>query len=302
MAHVHAGGDQEGRGWRYLVALALNLGITLAELIGGILSGSLALIADAAHNASDAASIGVSYVAWRISKREPDKRRTFGYRRAETIGALINLTTLFVIGLYLLYEAASRLVDPQEIGGWTMVIVGTIAFVEDLASVWVLSKNRGSLNMRSAFLHMVADTMATVGVIIGGVLVLLFDIAWVDPVITAAIAVYIFIHAHREIRHAIALLMESAPADLDLEELVAQVEAIAGVEDLHHVHVWQPDETRRALEAHVAVSERDLEKADALKKRIKELLIDRYGIGHVMLEIEFAASVDHDRDVIGKEH
>lgn len=302
MAHAHAGGDQEGRGWRYLVALALNLGVALAELVGGILSGSLSLIADAAHNASDAASIGVSYVAWRISKREPDKRRTFGYRRAETIGALINLTTLFVIGLYLLYEAASRLADPREIGGWTMVIVGAIAFLEDLAAVWVLSKNRGSLNMRSAFLHMVADAMATVGVIIGGVLVLLFDVVWVDPVITAMIAVYIFIHGYREIRQAIALLMESAPADLNLDELVRQVEAIAGVEGLHHVHVWQPDETRRALEAHVAVSERDLEKADGLKKQIKALLLDRYGIGHVMLEIEFAANVDHDRDVIGKEH
>ncbi|ODR92131.1 cation diffusion facilitator family transporter [Sinorhizobium alkalisoli] len=302
MAHAHRRRDHEESGWRYLVALVLNIGIALAELVGGVLSGSLSLIADAAHNASDAASIGVSFVAWRISKREPDRRRTFGYRRAETIGALINLTTLFVMGVYLLYEAASRLADPHEIGGWTMVIVGAIAFVEDLASVWVLSKNRGSLNMKSASLHMVADTMATVGVISGGILVLLFDIAWIDPVVTAAIAVYIFIHAYREIRHAIALLMESAPADLDLDELVGQVEAIAGVEDLHHVHVWQPDETRRALEAHVAVSERDLEQVDQLKKRIKELLIDRYRIGHVMLEIELAASVDHDRDVIGKEN
>lgn len=301
MAHADSGGDQQGEGWRYLAALALNLGITIAELVGGILSGSLSLIADAAHNASDAASIGIAYIAWRISKREADKRRTFGYRRAETIGALINLTTLFVIALYLLYEAASRLFNPQEIGGWTMIIFGAIAFVEDLGSVWVLSKNRGSLNMKSAFLHMVADTMATVGVIIGGVLILLFDITWVDPVITAAIAVYIFVHAYKEIRKAIALLMESAPADLDLDELVRQVEAIEGVEDLHHLHVWQPDETRKALEAHVAVSERDLEKADELKSRIRHVLSERYGIGHVMLELEFEANVDHDRAVIRKE-
>lgn len=301
MAHTHGGGEHQERGWRYLVALALNLGIALAELIGGLLSGSLSLIADAVHNASDAASIGISYVAWRISTREPDKRRTFGYKRAETIGALINLTTLFVVALYLLYEAAGRLIAPLEVGGWTMIIVGAIAFVEDLASVWALSKNRGNLNMKSAFLHMVADTMATVGVIIGGALVLLFNLAWADPVITAAIAVYIFIHAYGEIRKAIALLMESAPADLDLSDLVKDVEAIAGVEDLHHLHVWQPDETRKALEAHVAVSERDLEKADALKKRIKKLLLERYGIGHVTLEIEFAAGIDHDRDVISDE-
>ena len=182
-----------------------------------------------------------------------------------------------------------------------MIIVGAVAFVEDLASAWVLSKNQGSLNMKSAFLHMVADTTATVGVIVGGVLILLFNITWVDPVITAAIAVYIFIHAYKEIRHAISLLMESAPADLDLDDLVRQVEAIDGVEDMHHVHVWQPDESRTALEAHIAVSERDLSKADALKGRVKDLLRERFGIDHAMLELEFAADVDHDRNVIHKE-
>ncbi|MBZ9673644.1 cation diffusion facilitator family transporter [Mesorhizobium sp. ES1-3] len=187
MVHARSGEGRQGSGWRYLVALVLNLCITIAELVGGILSGSLLLVADAAHNASDAASIGISYVAWRISRRYADRRRTFGYGRAETIGGLINLTTLFVIALYLLYEAADRLMNPQEIGGWTMIVVGAVAFVGNLACAWVLSKNSGSLNMKSAFLHMAADTMATVGVIIGGILVLVFDIVWVDPVITAAV-------------------------------------------------------------------------------------------------------------------
>lgn len=301
MTHHHSGEGEKDEDWRYLVALALNLGIAAAELVGGILAGSLSLIADAAHNASDAASVGISYVASRISKREADERRTFGYKRAETIGALINLTTLFLIGLYLLYEAGSRLIDPQEIGGWTMIIVGAIAFVEDLASVWVLSKNRGSLNMKSAFLHMVADTMATVGVIVGGILVLLFDITWVDPVITAAIALYIFIHAYREIRQAISLLMESTPADLDLDDLVSQVQAIEGVENMHHVHVWQLDETRRAIETHVAVSEQDLAQADRLKARIKALLRERFGIGHAILELELVGDIEEAPRIIPKE-
>lgn len=301
MTHHHSGEGEKDEDWRYLVALALNLGIAAAELVGGILAGSLSLIADAAHNASDAASVGISYVASRISKREADERRTFGYKRAETIGALINLTTLFLIGLYLLYEAGSRLIDPQEIGGWTMIIVGAIAFVEDLASVWVLSKNRGSLNMKSAFLHMVADTMATIGVIVGGILVLLFDITWVDPVITAAIALYIFIHAYREIRQAISLLMESTPADLDLDDLVSQVQAIEGVENMHHVHVWQLDETRRAIETHVAVSEQDLAQADRLKARIKALLRERFGIGHAILELELVGDIEEAPRIIPKE-
>lgn len=151
-AHSHGSKGSEDRspkrGRRLLIALALNLGITAAEVVGGVISGSLALLADAAHNFSDAASVLVSYIAWRISQREADRRRTFGYARAETIGALINLTTLFVIGLYLVYEAATRLFNPVEVAGTTMLVVGVIALVEDLAAAWVLRKEIGSLNVR----------------------------------------------------------------------------------------------------------------------------------------------------------
>ncbi|SJM33761.1 cation diffusion facilitator family transporter [Mesorhizobium delmotii] len=288
------------KGTRLIIALALNVGITVAQIVGGLLSGSLAVLADAAHNASDAASLGISWAAWRLSRRKADEHRTFGYRRAETIGALINLTTLFLIALYLLYEAVDRFFNPQEVGGWVMIIVGAVAAVEDALSVWILSKDRG-LNIRSAYLHMIADTLATVGVVIGGVLILLFDVIWVDSVITAVIALYIFVHGYYEIRKAIDILMESAPADFDLQGMVAEVRGFEGVEDIHHVHVWRPDEERLAMEAHLMVSERDLMKADILKREIKARLRDRFGLDHVMLEAEYAPTVDHDRAVIRRE-
>ncbi|MFC1457890.1 MULTISPECIES: cation diffusion facilitator family transporter [Microvirga] len=301
-AHSHGSKGSEDRspkrGRRLLIALALNLGITAAEVVGGVISGSLALLADAAHNFSDAASVLVSYIAWRISQREADRRRTFGYARAETIGALINLTTLFVIGLYLVYEAATRLFNPVEVAGTTMLVVGVIALVEDLAAAWVLRKEIGSLNVKSTYLHMIADAMATVGVIVGAVAIMTWGITWIDPVITALIAVYIFRHAYKEIREAIAVLMDSAPKDFDYDGLLAELKAIPSVEDVHHLHVWQPDEGRTALEGHIAVSEQDLAAVTDLKGRIKARLKERFGIDHATLEFELASHVRHSRELL----
>lgn len=293
--HGHGDGGS-GKGGRLLWALTLNIGITVAQIAGALVSSSLALLADAAHNASDAASLGISYGAWRISKRKPDRRRTFGYARAETVGALINLTTLFVIAIYLAYEAISRLFDPPEVGGW--VVVGAIAFVEDAISAWLLWKDRGSLNIKAAFLHMAADTLATVGVVVGGVLILLYDIAWIDPLITVAISVYIFVHAWHEIRKAIAVLMESAPDHFDYDRLEFELLQIGGVENVHHLHVWQLDEERLALEAHVVVTERDLGAADGLRRLIAERLRQNFGVEHATLQLEPAGDVQCGRSLV----
>ena len=301
--HGHHGGRADtspGRGKRLLIALALNLGITAAELIGGLISGSLALLADAAHNFSDAGSVLVSYVAWRVSRREADRRRTFGYGRAETVGAVVNLTTLFVIGLYLLYEAANRLINPAEVAGTTMLIVGVIALVEDAAAAWVLRKDTGSLNVKSTYLHMIADAMATVGVIIGAVAIMVWGSAvrWIDPAITAAISLYIFVHAYREIRKAIAVLMDSAPEGFDYDGLVADLKNTPGVEDVHHVHVWQPEEGRVALEAHVALTEPDFGAATEIKEHLKKRLHERFGVEHATIEVELSGRVRHGRALL----
>jgi cobalt-zinc-cadmium efflux system protein len=305
-SHSHGGAAADRspkRGRRLLIALALNLGITVAELAGGIISGSLALLADAAHNFSDAGSILVSYIAWRISQREADRRRTFGYARAETVGALINLTTLFVIGLYLLYEAVTRFFNPGEVIGTTMIIVGVIALVEDLLAAWVLRKEMGSLNVRSTFMHMIADALATVGVLLAGGAILIWGSAaqWVDPAVTALIAVYIFIHAGKEIRESIGVLMDSAPKDFDYDALLKQLKSEPAVTDIHHLHVWQPEEGKLALEAHVAISETDMGKATRLKERLKLAVHDHCGIEHATIELELEGVCDHRGDLIWRE-
>lgn len=305
MAHMQreTAARSPDRGRRLLIALALNLGITAAEVVGGVFSGSLALIADAAHNLSDAGAVLVSYIAWRISRRAANEKRTFGYARAETVGALINLTALIMIGLYLLYEAGSRLFEPTEVVATTVLIVGAIAFVEDVAAAWVLRKDLGSLNVRSTFLHMIADALATVAVIASGVAIMVWGpaVSWIDPVVTAMIAVYVLIHASREIREAIAVLMDSAPKGFHHDELVARLQGTAGVSDVHHLHVWQISEDRTALQVHLIVDEPELSAATALKERLKRELHDDFDIDHATIEIEAADGIEHDTDLVRKE-
>ncbi len=297
VGHGHSHGHSHGKDastTRLLIALFLNVGITVAQVVGGLLSGSLSLLADAAHNGSDAASLGISYGARKVAQRPADERRTFGYERAELIGAMINLVTLFVIALYLAWAAVERFFNPEEVAGTTMLIVGAIAFVEDAISVWLLSKDiKGSQNIRAAFIHLVGDTLATVGVMLGAVLIMLYDITWVDPAVTLAIAVYIAVHGYIEIKKTIAILMESAPEGFDLDGMVEAVETMEGVRDVHHVHVWRLDERRVAMEAHVAVEGvTELSDLDALKTLIKERLKERFGVGHATLELEHGRCTD----------
>lgn len=300
--HAHDAAAADAGGKSLLAALALNLGITAAQIVGGIVSGSLSLLADAAHNGSDAAALGISYAAQKISRRPADEVRTFGYRRADVVGALINLTTLFVIAAFLILQAVHRLISPPEVHGGTMMVVGAIALVEDVISAWLLYRaSRGSLNIRSAFIHMVGDSLATLGVLVGGFLIARYGLYWIDPAITAAIALYLIAHGYIEIRKTIRILMESVPAEFDLRRMVSEVEAIEGVSDMHHVHVWRLDERRIALEAHLCVEETDLDAIEEIKAVVKRVLLEQFNVEHSTLEVEMAGRVNHDRKMIAPE-
>ncbi len=270
---------------RLLWAIIANMLLTLAQAIGGIISGSLSLIADALHNFSDAAALLIALIAIKIGAKPADQLKTFGYKRAETIAALINLTTLIIIGLYLIYEAVWRFFMPEPIIGWLVVMVAGIALVVDIfTAMLTYSQSKHSMNMRAAFLHNVGDALASVGVIIAGAAIILYGWMWVDAAMTLLIAGYILWQGFNELPKVIHLLMEGTPDHININDVARSMEGISGVCGVHHVHIWQIDEHKNALEAHVVLGENI--NMDKLKTTIKSMLDDKYAINHSTLEFE----------------
>ncbi|MCL4768221.1 MAG: cation diffusion facilitator family transporter [Hyphomicrobiaceae bacterium] len=292
--HTHPHLDEEAGDRRVMWAVLVNIGLTVGQVIGGILAGSLALIADAVHNLSDAMSLGIAFAARKIARRQSDVHMTFGYARAEIVAALVNYTTLILVGVYLFYEAVLRFFSPQEVEGWLVVAVAGLALAVDAVTAlltYTLSKT--SVNIRAAFLHNLADALGSIGVIAAGVLVILFGWHIVDPIVTMAIAVYILWLALSQIGGVVRILMLGVPPDIDVEEVVAAIRGVDGVEDVHHLHVWAIDEHRSSLEAHIVVPEGSAEDAQAVKARIRALARERFGVTHTTLELE-AASECHE--------
>jgi len=285
MAHTHTHAHDHGDK-NLVYAVVINVLLTIAQVIGGIISGSLSLIADAVHNFSDAASLGIALFARNIAKRPPDAFKTFGYKRAEIIAALINFTTLVLLGLYLAYEAVWRLLEPTEIEGWIVIIIAAFALLIDaITAALTYSMSKDSLNIRAAFLHNLTDAMSSVGVIIAGTLILLFGWYWVDAVITFIIAAYILYHGFSEIPKTIHILMDGTPEHLSINDVINSLEKIDGVMNVHHVHIRQLDEHKNALEAHI-VTDVSAEENENIKKRIKSHLAEDYLIEHSTLEFE----------------
>lgn len=290
-ADSHAGHTHDLSGVsdrRLLWAVALNQLLTVGQVVAGIVSGSLALLADALHNFNDAMALLIAYIARRISRREASKSFTFGYRRAELIGAMINLTALAIVGLYLVYEAVMRLVEPEPITGWLMLAAAGLALVVDVATaalLWVMS--RGSLNVRAAFVHNLTDAAASVAVLLGGVAIIYLDAYWVDPALTLLIAGYVLYQALTMLPQAARILMGAAPPDVDFDEVVQAVEEHPHVEEIHHLHIWQLDESRSALEAHIVVGRGSSNNTGDIKRDLKRLLEQRFQIDHSTLEFEF---------------
>ncbi len=270
---------------RLIVAIAINMLLTLAQVIGGIVSGSLSLIADALHNFSDAASLLIAWVARKIGRQPADQHKTFGYKRAEVIATLINLVSLVIIGFYLIYEAVWRVFEPQIIEGWIVVIVAAVALVIDIATaILTYSMSKNSMNIRAAFLHNVSDALASVGVILAGTLILLYQWYWTDTLITLMIAAYVLYQASTLLPKTIHILMDGSPNNISIDNVIASMQNIAEVSNVHHVHIWQLDEHRNALEAHVVIS--DFQKTEDIKSELKKVLKLKFSIEHSTLEFE----------------
>ena len=287
MAHDHAHIDPESGDRRVSLAIWANALLTVAQIVGGVFAGSLALIADALHNFSDMASLVIAFVARKIARRPADARMTFGYGRIEIVAALINYTTLILVGVYLIYEGGMRMIDPPQVAGWTMVILGGVALVVDtMTALLTYSMQRGSVNIRALFLHNLSDALASVAVIIGGTLIILYDLRWVDPAITIGIALYILYLALTEIGGPIRMLMLGSPPDMDAGAVVDAMTDVDGVRDVHHVHLWQMQEHEVALDCHIVLMGRDWTDLEAVKQAVKKKLADDFGITHSSLEFE----------------
>jgi cobalt-zinc-cadmium efflux system protein len=294
--HHHDHRDVKGR--NLLISIFLNILITIAQVIGGIISGSLSLLSDALHNFSDVISLIISYVANSFAKKKASYKRTFGYKRAEIIAAFVNAATLLVVAVYLVYEAILRFISPQEIESGLVIWLAILAILANGFSVLLLRKSsKENMNLRSAYLHLITDMSASVAVLAGGLLMKYFGWFWVDSLLTILIAIYLVIMGAGLLRSSFRVLMLFTPEDVDLEEIRNSISNHSEIKNVHHMHMWQLNEQETHLEAHIDFH-RDitLSEFDVILNQIEEILRDQFGINHVNIQPEYQK--DDIKDII----
>jgi len=285
-AHHHHHEVSNMSGKKIFWVTVLNATITIVEIIGGLISGSLALLSDSIHNLSDTMAIALSYVAHRISLRPKNRRKTFGYKRAEIIAAFVNASVLFAISGMLIIEAFKRFANPEPINGMLMMIVALVGLASNLISVLLLQKDsKGNINIKASYLHLLSDTISSVGVVIGGIAINLWGVTWIDPVITLLISVYILRETIKIILKTVDILMQSSP-DTDYEQIKKEIEAIDEVVNIHHVHAWMINEQSIFFEAHVDMKDMSLCQAEQVIQKIENILKTKYGFTHTTLQAE----------------
>ncbi|MDX1461470.1 MAG: cation diffusion facilitator family transporter [Marinirhabdus sp.] len=295
-SHTHDHGNLTGR--KLLLSIGLNILITVSQVIGGLISGSLSLLSDALHNFSDVLSLIVSYIANRYSKKAASFNKTFGYKRAEIIAAFVNAATLLVVAVYLIYEAVHRFMDPQEIESGLVIWLALLGIVANGFSVLLLRKeSNDNMNMRSAYLHLLTDMSASVAVLVGGLLMQYFGWFWVDALLTVLIAIYLIFMGYDLLKSSFKILMLFTPDDIRLEELRDAISEAPEIKNVHHMHIWQLNEKETHLEAHIDFHEDiTLSTFDAILDKVEEKLYHDFGINHVNIQPEFKK--DDPKDVI----
>lgn len=289
MAERHVHGERRHLQRRALrIALVANGAFFGAEVVGGLVFNSLALLADAAHMLSDVAALGIALFAQRLLDRPATAEHTFGLQRAEVLGAQLNAVTLFAASGWILYEAVRRLGSPPEVLGGGLLVVATAGLAVNVGSAVLLARAAGrSLNMRGAYVHMTLDAAGSVAAIAAGVSVVVWNALWVDPVVSIAIAVLVLWSAGRLMRETVHVLLEGAPRHLDPGDVEAHLFADGAVSDVHHLHLWSLASDVPALSAHVVLGgELSLHDAQEEGDRLRRDLRERFGIEHTTLELE----------------
>lgn len=285
--HSHSHTDLKGR--NLLISIFLNIAITLAQVVGGLISGSLALLSDALHNFSDVLSLIISYVARMFGKKQASKKKTFGYKRAEIMAAFVNAATLVVVAIFLMKEAVERLFEPQAIESKLVIWLSVLGILANGFSVLLLKKDsKENMNMRSAYLHLLTDMMASVAVLIGGILMSLYELYWVDAALTMLIGVYLIYMGYDLLKESTKVLMLFTPKSIVIQDIVESICTIEPVKNVHHVHIWQLNEDEIHLEAHIDFKEDiKLSEFDTILEEIEEHVYHKHGINHVNIQPEF---------------
>jgi len=287
-AHGHSYGPDRGAGKRALkLTLGLTSAFTAAEVVGGVLTGSLALLADAGHMLSDDFSLGLALFAIWLAERPPTPRRSFGYQRAEVLAALANGVTLVLISLWIFYEAYHRLQDPPEVLGGPMLVVALLGLGVNLVGARLLARAQGeSLNVSAALRHVLADLAGSVGVIVAALLILTTGWRQADPLIGALIGVLVLASSWGILRDSLRILLEQAPPGVEPREIGEAMAAVPGVVEVHDLHVWTVTSGFPALAAHVLVTE----DADCHERRraLESMIAERFRIGHTTLQVDHA--------------
>ncbi|MBN2667313.1 MAG: cation transporter [Bacteroidales bacterium] len=279
------------------LAIFLNVFMTIAEAAGGIVSGSIALMSDAAHNFSDVISLIISWVANRLSRREATLTRTFGFRRSEILAAFINSATLIIVSIVIIIEAVKRISSPEEVSAGIMIWMAVASLIVNGLSALVLHRDsRENMNMRSAYLHLFGDMLTSVAVLAGGLAVRYMGWNWADSIISVAIALYLLWLSRGIFVSSLRIIMQFTPEDINIKEIASEIEKIPGVRNIHHVHVWQINEHDLMFEAHLDLEE-DVRVSgfEEILGRIKTLLAGT-NIRHVTIQPEF--SVDDRKQMI----
>lgn len=290
-SHIH---KHEVKGKNLVFSILLNLVITIAQIIGGAVSGSFALISDALHNFSDVLSLLFSLFANRLSRRKASLDQTFGYKRAELIAAFVNAITLIVVAFILIYEAILRFFHPEPIQSTIVIWLALLGIVVNGGSVLLLKKDsEHNLNMKSAYLHLLTDMMASVAVLVGGILMHFYGWFWVDSVMTMLIAFYLIYVSYDLIKTSTKMLMLFTPDYINITDIVREVHKIKGVAKLHHIHVWHLNDDELHLEAHLDCSE-DIKMSDfnVLLDEIEAVLFREFQINHINIQPEFKKEED----------
>jgi cobalt-zinc-cadmium efflux system protein len=287
MSHNHS--HHEVKGKNLLFSIVLNIVITVAQIVGGIISGSLALISDALHNFSDVLTLIFSYIATVLSKRKASLNQTFGYKRAEIIAAFVNAISLMIVAIYLIFEAAHRFSNPQIIKSNLVIWLSLLGIFVNGLSAFILKKDADhNLNMKSAYVHLFTDMMASVAVLVGGILMKYYQIYWIDSVLTFAIAIYLIYIGYDLLIESTRILMLFTPSNLDIKEIVREVHKISGVNKLHHIHVWHLNDHELHLEAHLDCSEdMKMSEFNILLDKIEIILFEKFEINHINIQPEY---------------